>query len=257
MNGYWESKIPKFEKIKIPAYVTGGWSHLHLRGAVTGFRKIRSPKKWLRIHREFEWPDTYAWWNLEDLKRFFDRYLKGIRNGWELTPRVRIEVMDAYDYDFQVNRPEKEFPLARTQYKKLYLDAGENASGGALSWEPVGGRDEGFLRRERRAHHLRYHLHRGRRAHRLHEGPPLGGGRRSRRDGPLPHRAEAGRERASSCPRSFSASRTRGPGAGCACPTGRSIEDLSTDYQPVQSHQVRGEAQARRDRAGGDRLLSH
>lgn len=158
INGYWQSKIPQFEKIKIPSYVTCSWSHLHLLGSVTGFRKIRSPKKWLRIHRDFEWPDTYSWWNMEDLKRFYDRYLKGIRNGWELTPRVRIEVMDAYDYDFQVNRPEREFPLARTQYQKLYLDASNakaggdagteegargntpalSVTGGGLSWEPVG-----------------------------------------------------------------------------------------------------------------------
>ena len=130
INGYWESKIPQFEKIRIPAYITGSWSHLHLRGAITGFRKIRSPKKWLRIHREFEWPDTYAWWNQEDLKRFYDRYLKGIRNGWELTPRVRIDVMDAYDCDLQANRPEKEFPPARTTYKKLYLHASEAKAGG-------------------------------------------------------------------------------------------------------------------------------
>jgi predicted acyl esterase len=133
MNGYWQSKIPKFENIKIPAYVTAGWSHLHLRGSINGFRKIRSPKKWLRVHRDFEWPDSYSWWNLEDLKRFLDRYLKGIRNGWELTPRIRFEVMDAYDYDYQVNRPEKEFPLARTKYTKLYLDASKKA----LSFEPV------------------------------------------------------------------------------------------------------------------------
>lgn len=133
MNGYWESKIPKFENIKVPAYVTAGWNHMHLRGSVNGFRKIRSPKKWLRVHREFEWPDTYAWWNLEDLKRFFDRYLKGIRNGWEMTPRVRIDVMDAYDCDFRANRPEKEFPLARTEYNKLYLDAAK----GALVARPV------------------------------------------------------------------------------------------------------------------------
>jgi len=133
MNAYWESKIPRFDRIRIPAYVTGGWSHLHLRGSLNGFRKIRSQKKWLRVHREFEWPDTYSWWNLEDLKRFFDRYLKGIHNGWEMTPRVRIEVMDAYDHDYQVNRPEKEFPLARTEYRKLYLDAGTSS----LSYAPA------------------------------------------------------------------------------------------------------------------------
>jgi len=133
MNAYWEDKIPKWENIKIPVYTTVCWNHFHLRGSMEGFRRIRSTKKWLRAHREFEWPDTYSAAGLEDLKLFFDRYLKDIRNGWELTPRVRLEVMDAYEYDYQINRPEKEFPLARTQYKKLYVDAAK----GALSFEPV------------------------------------------------------------------------------------------------------------------------
>jgi predicted acyl esterase len=133
MNAYWEDKIPKWERIRIPVYTTVCWNHFHLRGSMEGFRRIRSTKKWLRTHREFEWPDTYCTTGLEDLKRFYDRYLKDIRNGWELTPRVRLEVMDAYDYSYQTNRPEKEFPLARTQYRKLYIDAAR----GTLSLEPV------------------------------------------------------------------------------------------------------------------------
>ena len=127
MNGYWEDKIPRMEKIRIPCYATACWNHFHLRGSFDGFRKIRSAKKWMRAHREFEWPDGYCNAGLEDLKMFYDRYLKDIRNGWELTPRVRLEVQDAYDYDFQINRPEKEWPIARTQYKKLYLDAATQA----------------------------------------------------------------------------------------------------------------------------------
>jgi uncharacterized protein len=130
---YWQDKTPRYENIRIPAFVTGCWNHFHLRGSWEGFRKIRSTKKWMRVHREFEWPDTYCTENLEDLRRFYDRYLKDIRNGWELTPRIRIEVMDAYDCLYQKNRGEKEFPLARTQYEKLYLDA----SKGSLSWKPV------------------------------------------------------------------------------------------------------------------------
>jgi hypothetical protein len=133
MNAYWESKIPDYEKITIPVYLTAGWQHIHLRGAMNAFMNIRSEKKWLRAHRDFEWPDSYMWGNLEDLRRFFDRYLKDIRNGWECTPPVRIDVMDAYDYDFQVARPEREFPLARTQYQKLYLDA----AGGTMGAGPV------------------------------------------------------------------------------------------------------------------------
>ena len=41
--------------------------------------------------------------------------------------------MDAKEFLYAKNRPETSFPLKRTEYKKLYLDAGNNA----LSWNPV------------------------------------------------------------------------------------------------------------------------
>ena len=122
MNGYWEDKIPDFKKIKIPVYACASWSHFHLRGSFNAFRKIRSTRKWMRSHREQEWPDLYSPQNIQDLKMFFDRYLKNVHNGWEMTPRYRLEVMDAYDCDFQINRGEKSFPLDRTEYKKLYIN---------------------------------------------------------------------------------------------------------------------------------------
>ena len=34
-------------------------------------------------------------------------------------------MQDAYDYDFQTDRPEEAFPLKRTKYEKLYLDASD------------------------------------------------------------------------------------------------------------------------------------
>ena len=128
-NAYWADKQLDFKKVKCPTYVTGGWVHHHLRGSIEGFRRIRAPKKWLRIHRDFEWPDAYNPQNLEELKKFFDRYCKDVNNGWEFTPKVRVDVLDAYDYDYAVRRVEKEWPLARTEYKKIYLNA-ENHDGG-------------------------------------------------------------------------------------------------------------------------------
>ncbi len=122
-NAYWADKVPDFKKIRIPTYCTSNWNHFHDRGSFEGFMQIKSRQKWMRAHREFEWPDTYNPENIEDLRKFFDRYLKDINNGWELTPKIRLEVMDSYDFDFRVNRPEKEWPLARTEYKKLYLNA--------------------------------------------------------------------------------------------------------------------------------------
>lgn len=122
-NGYWNDKVADFSKVRIPVYQTAGWSHFHLPGSSRAYIQCRSRLKWFRAHREFEWPDTYNPENLEDLRRFYDRYLKNIHNGWEMTPKVRLDVMDVYDQDYQVKRPENEWPLKRTQYKKLYLDA--------------------------------------------------------------------------------------------------------------------------------------
>ena len=132
-NSYWESKRPKVEKITVPVYLTAGWSHqLHLRGCLMSFRNIKS-KKWLRAHREHEWQDFYTPKWEQDLKLFLDRYCKDIHNGWENTPQVRLDIMDVYDYEYQLERPENEFPLARTQYTKMYLDA----SKGSISLQPV------------------------------------------------------------------------------------------------------------------------
>ena len=140
MDAYWEDKVARLDRITVPAYVTAGWNTaLHSRGSIDGFRGIASAHRWLVAHREFEWPYFYTPENLEDLRRFFDRYLKGIRNGWELTPRVRIDVMDADDCDHASKRPEAEFPLARTQYRELFLDAA------AKSLSPVPAAEESFV----------------------------------------------------------------------------------------------------------------
>ena len=133
MNAYWEDKIPDFKKIRIPVYACASWHHFHLHGSFNMFRKIRSTKKWMRAHREQEWPDLYNSEHINDLKNFYDRFLKDIHNCFEMTPRYRIQVMDAYDYDYQTDRPEKEFPLARTKYERLYLDARD----GSMQRAPV------------------------------------------------------------------------------------------------------------------------
>lgn len=132
-DDYWKTKTPHWEKIKVPAYICGGLCHFHLRGSIEGWRRIRSTKKWLRLHRDMEWPDTYNPENLEDLLKFYNRYMKDEYNGWEFTPKVRMDVMDAYDYDFEHNHAEDSFPVKRTEYRKLYL----NAKNMTLNEEPV------------------------------------------------------------------------------------------------------------------------
>jgi putative CocE/NonD family hydrolase len=133
MNAYWEDKSAKLERINAPAYVVASWSNdLHTLGTLEGFRRISSKEKWLRVHNSHEWADYYEPENVEDLRRFFDRYLKSEENDWEQTPQVRVSVLDPGGTG-QVKRSQSAWPLERTQYEKLFLDAAH----GILSTNPM------------------------------------------------------------------------------------------------------------------------
>ena len=122
MNDLWEDKTPQFEKITVPAYVVASYSStLHTAGTFRAWRRISSAEKWLRIHDTQEWPDYYDEANVEDLRRFFDHYLKGADNGWGHTPAVRYSVLDLEGGN-RVSQPASEFPPEDVVNTKYYLD---------------------------------------------------------------------------------------------------------------------------------------
>jgi uncharacterized protein len=122
MNDLWENKIPRFDRITVPAYVVASYSNtLHAAGTFRAWRRMASQEKWLRIHNSQEWPDYYDKDNVEDLRRFFDRYLKDEDNGWEQTPRVRYSVLDLEGGD-RVGVSSDEFPPKDVTSVKYYLD---------------------------------------------------------------------------------------------------------------------------------------
>jgi hypothetical protein len=122
MNDLWENKIPRFDRITVPAYVVASYSNtLHTAGTFRAWRRMGSTDKWLRIHNSQEWPDYYDEANREDLRRFFDHYLKDEDNGWEQTPRVRYCVLDLQGGD-RLNIAAEEFPPADVTPVKYYLD---------------------------------------------------------------------------------------------------------------------------------------
>jgi len=133
LDAYWADKIAGLEKISIPAYVVASWTNgLHTPGTFNGYQRIASPNKWLRVHNTHEWPDYYDPYHRADLHRFFDRYLKGIDNGWERTPRVRVSLFDPPLAD-EVDRAAQDYPLPQTRFTPLYL----NATTHTLSQAPV------------------------------------------------------------------------------------------------------------------------
>ncbi|MEU4659347.1 CocE/NonD family hydrolase [Streptomyces sp. NPDC023723] len=129
MNDLWANKIPRFEKITVPAYVVASYSNtLHTAGTFRAWRRMASENKWLRIHNSQEWPDYYDETNREDLRRFFDHYLKGEDNGWEQTPRVRYSLLDLEGGD-RVNIPADQFPPADVTPTRFFLDGNTRTLG--------------------------------------------------------------------------------------------------------------------------------
>ena len=130
-DAYWESKTADLSKVEVPAYVVASWSDqgLHTRGTLEGFKRIRSKNKWLDVHGRKKWQYYYQPENVERLRLFFDRFLKGIENEVESWPKVRLEVRERF-YEGEI-RDEAEWPLARTRYETLYLDAASKTLSGS------------------------------------------------------------------------------------------------------------------------------
>jgi putative CocE/NonD family hydrolase len=120
---YWASKVADFSKIEVPAFVVASWADqgLHLRGTLEAFKRISSKDKWLVIHGRKKWENYHQPDSVEKQRTFFDHFLKGVGNEVPRWPKIRMEVRDEY-YVGKV-RNEKEWPLARTEYRKLFLDA--------------------------------------------------------------------------------------------------------------------------------------
>jgi hypothetical protein len=133
-DDYFTSRMPDWSKITVPFLSAGNWGGqgLHLRGNVEGFVRAASKHKWLEIHGIEHWTHFYTDYGRLLQKRFLDYFLKGTDNGWQHQPRVQLQVRHV---DKFVERMENEWPLARTQWTKFYL----NPADLTLSEKPVKG----------------------------------------------------------------------------------------------------------------------
>ncbi len=108
-----------------------GGQGIHPRGNFNGFVEAPAADKWLEAHGDSHWSLFYSRYGRELQRRFFDHFLKGLDNGWDTTPRVMLNIR--HPGERFVLRHEHEWPLARTRWTKLYLDA----AGRTLGVEPA------------------------------------------------------------------------------------------------------------------------
>lgn len=121
-DDWYRERTPDFSQITVPLLSAGNWGGpgLHLRGNIEGYLAAASHDKWLSIHIGTHFESFYLPEYVGMQKRFLERYLKDIPNGWDDEPPVQISVRGPHGAH---RRMEQEWPLARTEWQRWYIDA--------------------------------------------------------------------------------------------------------------------------------------
>lgn len=129
---YHRERSPVWEKITVPLLSAANWGGqgLHPRGNFEGFVRAASREKYLEAHGIEHWTEFYTDYGVDLQKRFFGHFLKGEDAGWARQPRVQLQVRKVDGFE---ERREDEWPIARTQWTRLYL----NPDGLKLQREPM------------------------------------------------------------------------------------------------------------------------
>jgi uncharacterized protein len=119
---YHRQRSADWPNIEIPILSAANWGGhgLHARGNFEGFVRSASTQKWLEVHGLEHWSTFYMDYGVELQRSFFDCFLKGEENSWKDRPPVLLQVRDVDGFR---ERTETEWPLARTQWTRFYLDA--------------------------------------------------------------------------------------------------------------------------------------
>jgi predicted acyl esterase len=123
-DDWYRARTPKLEDIQVPMLVCGSFSDhlLHTRGSFEAFRRAGSRQKWLYTHRDGKWCAYYSDDATQTRIRFFDHFLKGLQNGWNEQPAVRLAITETGPEPASVVH-EDAWPPHNVEWQKLWLDA--------------------------------------------------------------------------------------------------------------------------------------
>ena len=123
------SAWPRLDRIRIPSYFGCGWymNELHLKGAFDGYLGTGEIPKRMMIGPR-PWPlRPWAGYHYEML-RWYDHWLKGMDTRVMEGPPIQLYIQGEDRW-----RGEREWPLARTQWKDYFLGGPADGREGTLS----------------------------------------------------------------------------------------------------------------------------
>ena len=123
---FYRQRSADYAAITVPLLSAANWGGqgLHSRGNFEGFTQAASARKWLEVHGGEHWTHFYTDYGVDLQKRFFACFLHGDDSGWRDQPPVQLQVRTLDGFR---PRAEQEWPLARTQWQRLYLRPGHRS----------------------------------------------------------------------------------------------------------------------------------
>ncbi|CEL04052.1 Putative X-Pro dipeptidyl-peptidase C-terminal non-catalytic domain-containing protein [Aspergillus calidoustus] len=136
---FWEDKRADLTKVKCPVFIRGSdVSSIHTMGSVRGWLEVPHDKKWIQWGSKQEWYELYSCpESLDELFLFFDRYLRGVENNWESTPKVRWSALQFGDREAIDDIVLEDFPVPNTQYREFFLSSGKLNTGPVSTYEKI------------------------------------------------------------------------------------------------------------------------
>ena len=138
-SSFVRERTPDLAKIKVPvlAYANAGGLGLHGRGTIEGYRgAVNAPMRRLKVGTGRDPDAMYTPAEVEQQRRFFDRHLKGRRNGVDSEPPVTVMVRRGAEL---IKREGSDYPLPGTRAVRWNLDLTRKTLG------PAAGVDAGRL----------------------------------------------------------------------------------------------------------------
>jgi len=139
---YWQhgSVCEDYSAIKAAVLAVGGWGDAYKNAVPTLVENLKAPVKglvgpWVHKYPHFAVPEPRIGF-LQEARRWWDKWLKGIENGVDADPAYRPYLMDgvrpAAWYDHRPGRwlAEAEWPSPRVQLQTLPLGSGTLGTGG-------------------------------------------------------------------------------------------------------------------------------
>lgn len=139
-----QARAANLPAIEVPLLSAANWGGpgMHLRGNFEGYGRAGSAQKWLFAHIGTHYESFYLPHYVALQKRFFHHFLRGDANGWESEPPVQLAIRRPDGT--ATLRQEREWPLARTEWTRYYLDAGGSglqtpvpAAGGEVTYQAM------------------------------------------------------------------------------------------------------------------------